>query len=308
MIHDFAMWRGDRAFVRSLLPGARAVLDRFVGDADADELVQSPQGWNFGVPPGGQAGQVSGVHNWHVVYTWQKLAELEAYAGESELAGRAGRRAQTLADSVRKAFWDEARGLFADDLEHLRYSEHAQCMAVLSEHLTPQELLRIARHLPTDGDLTRCSSYYSHYLFETCSRLGRHEVIWQHLTKWRAAVERGHTTFPETFGQTRSDCHAWSAHPLYHLLATVLGVRPVAMGFETVAIFPQLGELRWASAAVAHPRGPIEIKVSRQGDQMQADITLPAGLHGTLETRAQTLPLRPGRHELNWQSTAGPII
>ncbi|MEK7767865.1 MAG: alpha-L-rhamnosidase, partial [bacterium] len=69
MVHDFATWRGDRAFVRSLMPGVRAVTDAFLGTLNADGLVEAPSGWNYmdwvpgwkdGCPPGGDTG-VSGV-------------------------------------------------------------------------------------------------------------------------------------------------------------------------------------------------------------------------------------------------------
>ena len=33
---------------------------------------------------------------------------------------------------------------------------------------------------------------------------------------------------------TRSDCHAWGAHPVFHFYATVLGIRPAAPGFRRV--------------------------------------------------------------------------
>ncbi len=37
-----------------------------------------------------------------------------------------------LAAAGKAHFWDEARGLFADDLAHANFSEHTQCLALLS--------------------------------------------------------------------------------------------------------------------------------------------------------------------------------
>lgn len=47
MVHDYAMWRGDRAWIADLLPGVRAVLDGFWRLIDADGLLSLPPGWNF---------------------------------------------------------------------------------------------------------------------------------------------------------------------------------------------------------------------------------------------------------------------
>ncbi|BCX03522.1 MAG: hypothetical protein KatS3mg053_1460 [Candidatus Roseilinea sp.] len=47
MVRDFALWRGDVAFVRSLMPGVHGVLEgyaRWLGD---DALLRAPEGWNF---------------------------------------------------------------------------------------------------------------------------------------------------------------------------------------------------------------------------------------------------------------------
>jgi hypothetical protein len=55
---------------------------------------------------------------------------------------------------------------------------------------------------------------------------------------WRGMLDLGLTTVAETPEPTRSDSHAWSAHPNYGLLATVLGVRPAKPGFKRVRIAP----------------------------------------------------------------------
>ncbi len=58
---------------------------------------------------------VSGVLNWHLVYTLALLADLEARLGEPELAARARRQAGEVRDRLVSVFWDEQRGIFADD-------------------------------------------------------------------------------------------------------------------------------------------------------------------------------------------------
>ena len=97
MVYDYALWRGDRAFVAGMLPGVRAVLDGFLAHIQSRELAAgASDGWNFsdwiadwplGVPPDGFDG-FSGLLNWHLVYTLGLAARLEEWAGESLSAQR----------------------------------------------------------------------------------------------------------------------------------------------------------------------------------------------------------------------------
>jgi len=109
----------------------------------------------------------------------------------------------------------------------------------------------------------------------------------------------GLTSTPETPEPTRSDSHAWAAHPNYGLLATVLGVRPASAGFRTVRIAPALGPLRRAEGRVPHPRGDIDISLEREGAAgLRATVTLPPGVSGALVWRGRRVPLHAGRQAL----------
>jgi glycogen debranching enzyme len=178
MVHDFAFWRGDIEFVRDLMPGVRAVVDAFLGFLNHDGLVEILQGWNFvdwvpnwpmGIPPGGDL-SVNSTINWHFVWILMKVAELEEHLAEPELASRARRLAAELATRIATAFWDEHRRLFSDDLAHEHFSEHAQCFAILSRQLSPQQQNRIA--LVEDTGLTRTTISFTHFLFEAYCAFG----------------------------------------------------------------------------------------------------------------------------------------
>ena len=76
----------------------------------------------------------------------------------------------------------------------------------------------------------------------------------------------GLTTWAEHPEPTRSDCHAWSAHPALDLLRVVAGIRPGSAGFKTVVIEPGLG--------TAHSRdGPASTSARRHCRRVSADRT-----------------------------------
>jgi alpha-L-rhamnosidase len=150
-----------------------------------------------------------------------------------------------------------------------------------------------------DTTLVRASYYYGFYVLEALRKAGLGDRYVEQLAPWKGMLALGLTTTPETPEPTRSDSHAWSAHPNYGLLATVLGVRPAAPGFRLVRIVPNLGPLRRASGRVPHPLGDIDVQLARVGERgVRAEITLPAGLTGTFAWQGREVPLHAGRQQL----------
>jgi hypothetical protein len=309
MIHDYWLWRDDPAFVRGLLPGARAVLEAFRGWLRPDGLLDAPNGpagWNFtdwvpsweiGIPPQGERAP-SGVTNAHLALTLTYKAALEESAGETELAARDRATARTLMDAMLRSFWDEGRGMLADTLAKDAFSEHTQCLALLSGLLPADKAARVAQGLLTAPDLARTTIYFSHYLFETLYRLGQGETLQEHFRLWFDLAPTGFKTTFESPEPTRSDCHAWGAHPIYHYYASVLGVRPASPGFATVRIAPQLGDLTAAEGVLPHPAGEIAVALTRDGHHLAGTVTLPAGVTGTFAWNGRECVLAAGENQV----------
>ena len=307
MVCDYAVWRDDRAFVLRLMPGVRATMEGFRRYYGADGLLHAPDGWNSfdwvpewdheaGCPPDAVSG-VSGVLNWHLVYVLKLYADLERNLGESLLAERAEQHARELADRVTQAFWDEARGLMADDLAHRYFSEHSQCLALLSGCLDPLRQARVVTGLLTALDLQRATVYFSHYLFEVFGALDRVDALFARLPLWFDMVEQGFKTPLEQPEPSRSDCHGWGSHPLFHYFATILGIRPAGLGFRRVTVTPRLGPLQAASGRMVHPSGgEITLDVRREGALLHGVLSVPAGVEAVLHVNEQALVCRPGRN------------
>lgn len=282
MVHDFALWRDDAEFVKSLLPGVRAVCDYYAGLQNLDGLISAPTGWNFGdwvenwvdgIPPDGDRG-VSGLHNWHVAWTFKLAGELESWHGEPEMAALYNRRARSVAAAIDKHFWNEERGLYADDLSQQKWSEHTQCLALLSGLMPDDKIACVGEGLLSAPDLERTTFYFSYYLFETYRLLGRVDALFDRLGAWQTLLDDGLKTIIERPEPSRSDCHAWGSHPLFHAYATVAGIRPAAPGFAKVRIEPQLGPCTRLQAKMPHPRGEISVKVQ----DCEVVVVLPDGV------------------------------
>lgn len=305
MVYDYSLWRGNRELIESYLPGVRAILDAWCQNKDASGAVYSPGRWNFvdwvrddgwekgGLPPEAEDG-LSSILNWHLAYSFEKAAQLEAHTGEPEMEQLYHRRAKELAEAMTTLFWNEEHGLFADNVEQTYYSEHAQCFALLSGLTTEAQRAQIEKGLESKQNLARATIYFSHYYLEACRELNRMDLFFERLNIWKSLPEIGMKTTYEMPGRSRSDNHAWGTHPYYHCFASILGIRPAEMGYRTVHIKPQLGHLNEASGKAIHPNGFIEAAFQKKDGKLTGEISLPDDVKGTLELNGEIISLPRG--------------
>jgi len=306
MVRDQAWWRDDPVFVRDCLKGVRCLLEEFKAHQGTQALLPALPGWSFmdwvpGLsavnPPGPDAG-VSAVINLLFLQTLLAAADLEAHFGEAHLAEHNRAWAAQLAAAVEARFWNEARGLFAEDVEHTRFSEHAQCLALLSG-LFPARQERCFAALLQAEDLLRTTVYFSFYLLEVFQRFGRGDLILKKFDFWKEMVQMGFKTPVEMPEPSRSDCHAWGSHPLFHMHASLAGIRPAGPGFRRVLITPSPGTLQHLHSRIPHPRGEVFLQMEKHGARWEIDVVLPEGVTGTLAWQGQRHPLSPGRQQLS---------
>jgi hypothetical protein len=307
MVHDYWMHRDDLAYVRGMLPGIRGVLGWYERHVDQTGLLGPMPWWSFvdwakewpvGIPPGARDGH-SAMITLQFAYALQRGAELEDALGLPSEGARYRALAGKLTSAARAKAWDPARALFLDSPEAKLYSQQANTMAVLVDAVPATEQRALMERLLDDRTLVQSTYYYSFYVLEALWKAGLADRYIEQLAPWRAMLALGLTTTAESPEPTRSDSHAWSAHPNYGLLATVLGIRPASPGFKSVRIAPSLGALKRAAGSMPHPLGDIEVRLERSGDQgLRGEVTLPPGLSGTFEWKGRQLPLRPGRQEI----------
>jgi len=304
MVHDYYMHRADSAFVRERLAGVRGILDWYARHVDVTGMLGPMPHWNYmdwtnpwprGVPPGADNGHSATISLLYA-YALQRAAELEEGVGMRGAAeAYRARRASVLA-AVRSRAWDTKRRLFRDSPDTISYSQQTNVLAILTDAAPVAEQRALMERVLSDTTLTHASYYFGFYVLEALRKAGLGDRYIEQLAPWQTMLRLGLTSAPENPEPTRSDTHAWAAHPNYGLLATVLGVRPASAGFRTVLIAPSLGPLRRAEGRVPHPLGDIEVKLETDGGRgLRAEITLPAGLTGMLEWHGQRRALRSGR-------------
>jgi len=301
MVHDYYYWRTDTAFVAEQLLGVRSILNAFTAYLNTDDLLENLPHWVFfdwvdewyeGYPPGGKDG-ISSLMNLLYVQTLEKAAELEAALGSEQQAAIYRSQLERTAQAVLKSCWSADRNRMADEPAHEHFSEHAQILVILTDAFD-EEIKRAALAALSDLGLSKASIYFGHYLFEALFAMDKTEGIRARLEDWIQLAATGYKTTPEEFGQTRSDCHAWGSHPIYHFQTGVQGIHPASPGFKTVSIRPH--DLGWKNTegSVVHPKGEIKTTFTFEGDALTGKIVLPAAVSGTLEWNGTFVALVPG--------------
>jgi hypothetical protein len=125
------------------------------------------------------------------------------------------------------------------------------------------------------------SYYFDSFLARALVHAGMEDRYFDLISPWRTLLRMHFSTWPETPGDTRSDSHAWSAHPTSDLLTIVAGIRPADLGFSNVSIEPHLGSLTTLDAAMPHDRGMIHVHYTQSMAGLAATVDLPTGLSGT---------------------------
>lgn len=317
MVHDYWMHRDDEKFVLECLPGVKTVLEWYADKVDPGTgMLGHVPHWNFtdwtdewpwnpyapvstgGMPPGGIGGG-SSILTLQLAYTLKDAVELFEAFGEDALAQKYSDIYESLVKNTLEKCWDEDRGLFFDDIGRTSYSQHANIMGILSDAVPAERQKEVFEKLDSDPTLIQATFYYRFYLFRAMKKAGLGDMYVGMLKPWHDMIDMGLTTFAEKPEPTRSDCHAWSASPLYDLLATVAGVEPAEPGFKSVKIEPHLGDLKHVEAHVPHPKGLIKVKFDKNEGSggIDARIFMPTGLSGTLILNGEEIPLKEGQTE-----------
>jgi alpha-L-rhamnosidase len=307
MVRNYAWWRDDVAFTKVMLPGLRSVLAEFDGLAHADGLLHEVPGWSFvdwvpewdnGYAPGVREGD-SSVVNLLWVLALQASAQVEEAYGDPVLSQRCLQTARRVFARVLDRFWDADRALLLDTKSPGCASEHAQMFALLTGLLEEKKSHACLAALRKREGLAVATISASFFLLDALYLHREEAEFHRRLDFWRTLPDHGFIVTPEGPEPSRSDCHAWGAHPAWHTLASIAGIRPAAPGFARVTIAPLPGPLDHFRARMVHPRGLIDVDFQRQKNEpSRFRVSLPAGVAGNLVFGGRSYDLHSGTNEV----------
>jgi hypothetical protein len=256
--------------------------------------------FDFGRPPQDEDGG-SSVITLQFIEALRYAAEMEAALGDAHYASLYQRAAERAAKGVYALCWNGT--LLADTPMKQHFSQHANILAVWLDVIPAAQRRKVLTKILSSSDegfkaastvpsMTLATYYFRFYLARAVEHAGMGDKYLQLLEPWRTMLNLGLTTWAESPEPTRSDSHAWSAHPNYDLLTIVAGIRPASPGFKSVTISPHVGHLKHVSAAMPVPSGAVTVEYNRGPRGIDAEVTLPQGMTGTLLWRGRKTKLR----------------
>ena len=326
MLGDLAWNHDDPATVRARLPGLNQTLMGMEAFLRDDGLLGSTPGWNFvdwvsewpnGVPPDGDTDRPNAEINLQYLHAILSAVRAEEAAGEDLLAEHWRRRADRLRAAIRAAFWCPDKALVASDDARTAFSQHSQALALLGGVLPPEDAARCFAALvagaephraaaagsgepPAVFPLSRGSIYFRHYLFTTYFAFHRPDLFFAGLDFWRDCLDWHCSTILEIPDpNSRSDCHGWGSHPLWHLHTGVAGVRSAAPFYGRVLVEPQPAHLREIHSRTPTPRGEVSLDLSFEGDRASGTVRLPADLPGEFRWKGRSITLAAGANSID---------
>ncbi|MGE5055791.1 MAG: alpha-L-rhamnosidase C-terminal domain-containing protein [Acidobacteriota bacterium] len=318
MLHDFWMYRGDEQFVKEQIAGTRTVMDWFLDRQRPDGLLGEIPWWPFvdwgkdfafGMPPQDTDGGSSPI-TLQYIEALRYAAELESLFGDSVRVQRYREAESRAAAAIRNLCWNDSYGLIADSPAKKHYSQHANILGVWLDVIPAEKQKDVLTKILSTSDpgftapgslpeMTTATYYFRFYLARALDHAGLGDRYLDLLKPWRDMVAMGLTTWAEQPEPTRSDAHAWSAHPNFDFLTIIAGIRPKTPGFSSVTIEPHLGHLSNVVSAVPTPRGTIEASLRSSPTGVDADIALPPNVTGDLVWKGKAIVLHAGHQQVH---------
>ncbi|WP_309400958.1 alpha-L-rhamnosidase C-terminal domain-containing protein [Cerasicoccus maritimus] len=234
----------------------------------------------------------SSVYSLWYLYTLDRLSALYEAVGQADLRLECKQRAKVLRQSLLRLISKD--GLMRDGytsdgkIDH-ETSVHAQTLAIMTqlqpeknEIMLQQRLL--AYLLDKHSTQLKPSAYWITYLYSVLAEYGYGlEVVEDIRKRWTPMVAHG-TTW-ENFNPLRgheSHSHAWSAHPLFHLMQIIGGVRQQAPNWKQILCAPTFyGDS--AEVTIPTPHGKIHSVWKRKAFSIKGRLELPKGITAIID-------------------------
>ena len=306
-VHDYMMWKDDKAFIAGFDLGIYNVLDWFdkrlqpnglLGKLDWWCALAWPRHYRNGEPPEIQAGNNT-LYSLHYAYTLRHAASIEEYLGKPEQASKYRNRADQICKAVNQLCKNQD-GFYTESPSNKQVSQITNLLAILAEASVGVEATQLMQKLLEPRDWFGQVDLFLHlYLFEAMNKTGLRDQMVSEISEWQLMKERGMTTFAEVpleWGEEnqRSECHPWSSAPNYFFFRTICGIQPVMAGHKKVEIAPAFGELKQIHAIYPHHLGNIVLNLKRDGTHISGDITIPKEIEATFVWNGQKINLKPG--------------
>ncbi len=314
-IWDYFWQTGHSGLFRRLWPRVREVLGYFdcaLARTKTGLLRHDRRFWYFGDWADIYKGETPTLLNLYYLEALRACAALLQAEEQQDDASELAAQAAAHEALIRKRLYDESRGLFYGGLDDADrpagpYSLHDQIMGLILGLLPAPAQSGVeqfclaylearvrdsARHFSDgrssglvhvegrDCGLVPPSAFWCTYLLEQMALRGHGAAVVGFIRdRWQPMLSTGTTwegfDWNETIGGSAT--HAWTAHPSFHLVNILAGVRQTAPAWREAVVEPCFAPVLYqVRAAVPTPRGELAVEWRRKGGKLVLQIAAPA--------------------------------
>ncbi|HPT78229.1 MAG TPA: family 78 glycoside hydrolase catalytic domain [Candidatus Atribacteria bacterium] len=286
MVEDYYWQTGDTSHIRQYRAAIDGILEWFSGKIGRFGMIEDlgywpfvdwVEGWARGVPKAALKGPAT-IHNLLYVAGLQSAARLNELTGRTYMAEEYLKRARDILTAIEENCWSNRHGLFKEGPGISEFSQHTQAFAVLTGLVKGKRAKSILKKCFAVDNIYTCSYAMRFYLLRALEAAGLYERsigVWD---SYRKLLEDHLTTCPEDDIMVRSDCHGWSALPLYEFTRCILGVSPLLPGWEKIQIKPHTLDLNDCSGSVVTPKGIVRVSWTNKRGVFSIQGTAPEGV------------------------------
>lgn len=307
MLLEYYQRTGDASLLRQYRSDVDAILEYYDRHIGSQGLVEHLGYWDFvdwqenwhdtQGRPGAAAYGPSTIINLMYGKALLDSAEICEITGRPGMAKEYRERQERIADRIQDLCWDGDRKLYREGPSYPEFTQHAQSWAVLCGMASGREAAELLRRTFEEQDVLQCGFSTCYELFRACETAGCYELTRSRMAWWIHLLDEHCTTCPETPADSRSECHGWSALPIYEILGVIAGIRRETGNPKAVAVRPHMGDLPDLEGGLVTEYGMIEFRYARMDGQIRYEIVLPEGMDGTwMEPAGGFIELKTGKN------------
>lgn len=282
------MWTGDASFLTANYAALKTkTLEKY---ARSDGLIN---------PPGTGLAQDTPVVDWPYQYrdgydlrTYPSSVNAQHYRalvlvskiasvlGNTSDATTYANKAKAVYDSFQAAYYNAARGTYADSIGSTHHALHAGAYALAAEIVPSDKMASVASYAKGRGMVF--GVYAAQFVIEGLYKADEEDYALSLLastgaSSWSNMIANGSTITTEAFDTTFGDwSHAWGSAPANLIPRGLMGIEPIEAGFAKIQIKPQIGTLTNASVTIPTIRGPVSVSATK-GSTYKIAVTVPSG-------------------------------
>lgn len=282
MILEYYRQTGDVSVLKAYRADVDRILETFAQKEGRSGLAENLDYWEFvdwqsdwgelfGRPRASLSGP-SAVINLMYAQALEAGAQINENSGRPGMAQEYRKRKEHILSIVKELCWDPGKGLLKEGPDLEQYCQYTQARAVLLDLFRGEEAKEIMRKTFLDKDVLPCNFSTSFELFRAVEKAECYKLGYEKLQEWIQLIDEHCLTCPETPHASRSECHGWSALPMYEIIRAMAGIR----GEEgVITIRPHLEELPDLSGKAAVPGGVLSFRYEKTAEGLRCELIVP---------------------------------